>query len=210
MSEIDKSLHLYLSIMTYLPIMEEIAELRKNTDISQRERASCQVIPFYLRDGIRRRTSWQFPSHFCHRLMATAQPGMSTWFHKGAGGCGFFLQPSNSTPDLIHLFNWSKSLDSWLVKQCLPDWLQQIPFVEYFGHPWAELSGSPLHILSVLHHSKNRSRVTYWFIVCANVEFSWEISFTFSRYPSHSLTSLLRASLFLLMAESCLSSSGTR
>lgn len=50
----DKCLHLYVSIMTRLPIMEEIADVGKETDISQRERASCQVISFYLWDTIRR------------------------------------------------------------------------------------------------------------------------------------------------------------
>ena len=48
---------------------------------------------------------------------------------------GFLFQPSSSTPDLTHLINWSQSSESWLVKLCALDWLEQKsaatwPFVE--------------------------------------------------------------------------------
>lgn len=42
---------------THIPKMEEVADGRENADISHRERASCQVISFYLRGRIRTRPS---------------------------------------------------------------------------------------------------------------------------------------------------------
>ena len=44
---------------------------------------------------------------------------------KGRRGCRFSFQPSSSTPDLTHLINWSQSSESWLVKLCALDWLEQ-------------------------------------------------------------------------------------
>ena len=40
------------------------------------------------------------------------------------------FQPSSSTPDVTHLINWSQSSESWLVKLCALDWLEQKPGVK--------------------------------------------------------------------------------
>ena len=59
-----------------------------------------------------------------------ARQPCSNYSTKGRCGCRFSFQPSSSTPDLTHLINWSQSSESWLVKLCALDWLEQKPALD--------------------------------------------------------------------------------
>ena len=58
---------------------------------------------------------------------ATLRSHCPNYSTKGQRACRFSCQPSSSTPDLTYLINWSQSSESWLVKLCALDWLEQKP-----------------------------------------------------------------------------------
>ena len=88
---------------------------------------------------------WRDRSWLAHKK-DQACPNYST---KGWCGRRFLFQPSSSTPDLTHLINWSQSSESWLVRLCALDWLEQKPAATpaLCGIVWTCLNHTPTRSL---------------------------------------------------------------